>query len=123
MSDNLRSVDEWKRALRAALADALRTRQTHAVAVLRETLAAIDNAEAAEPGAPAPMQAGVFAGSVAGLGAAEVPRRVLSGDDVAAIIEREITERRDAAATYEKLGRHDEAATLTLQIDVLTALR
>lgn len=119
----MKTVDEWKQALRAALGDAMRARQMHAVAVLRETLAAIDNAEAAQAPAAAPMQQGVFAGSVAGLGAGEVPRKVLGPDDVAAIVEREITERRDAAAMYERLGRHDEVRTLNLQIDVLLALR
>jgi uncharacterized protein len=123
MSDNVRSVDEWKRVLRAALGEAMRSRQMHAVAVLRETLSAIDNAEAAEPHATAPMQQGVFAGSIAGLGAGEVPRRVLGADEVIAIVEREITERRDAATMYEALGRHDEARILNLQLDVLLALR
>jgi len=43
-------------------------------------------------------------------------------DEVAAIIEHEIQERRDAATTYAALGRHDEAAALRLQIEVLLAL-
>lgn len=118
----MRSVDEWKRVLRAALREALLTRQAHAVAVIRETLAAIDNAEAAEASAAPPVQHGVIAGGVAGLGAGEVPRRMLSAEAVTAIVEREIQERRDAATAYSALGRHDEASTLRLQLDVLASL-
>jgi hypothetical protein len=86
----VRSVDEWKGALREALREARRARRAHAVAVIRETLAAIDNAEAAEPDAAPPVQHGVIAGGVPGLGAGEVPRRVLSAEAVTAIVEREI---------------------------------
>ena len=118
----MRSVEEWKSVLRAALREAFRTRQAHAVAVLRETLAAIDNAEAAESSAAPPVQHGVIAGGVPGLGAGEVPRRMLSAEAVIAIVEREIQERRDAAASYSALGRHDEASTLKLQLDVLLSL-
>ncbi|HWU89928.1 MAG TPA: hypothetical protein VN253_21850 [Kofleriaceae bacterium] len=118
----MRSVEEWKSALREALRGALRTRQMHAVAVLRETLAAIDNAEAAESSAAPPVQHGVIAGGVAGLGAGEVPRRMLSAEAVTAIVESEVQERRDAATTYSALGRHDEATTLRLQLDVLVSL-
>lgn len=107
--------------MRAALRDALRTRQTHAVAVLRETLAAIDNAEAADTSAAPPVQHGVIAGGVPGLGAGEVPRRALSAEAATAIIEREIEERRDAATTLSALGRHEEARILNLQVEVLVA--
>jgi uncharacterized protein YqeY len=118
----VKSVEEWKSVLRAALREALRTRQAHAVAVIRETLAAIDNAEAADASAAPSVQHGVIAGGVAGLGAGEVPRRVLSAEAVTAIVEREIRELRDAAATYSDLGRHDEASTLRLKLDVLVSL-
>jgi uncharacterized protein YqeY len=119
----MRSVEEWKSVLRAALQGALRTRQAHAVAVIRETLAAIDNAEAAEASAAPPVQHGVIAGGVAGLGAGEVRRRILSAEAVTAIVEREIQERRDAATTFSALGRQDHASTLRLQIDVLVSLK
>ena len=119
----MKSVEEWKSSLRAALRDALRSRQMHAVAVIRETLAALDNAEAVDASAAPPVQQGVFAGSVAGLGAGEVPRRLLSAEAATAIVDREIQDRRDAAAQYSALGRHDEASTLRLQVEVLVALR
>jgi uncharacterized protein YqeY len=115
----MRSVDDWRAALRAALREALRHREADEVAVLRETLAAIDNAEAVDASAAPPVQPGVIAGGVAGLGAGEVPRRSLSPGEVAAIIEREIQERRQAASTYTACGREDAAATLRRQVDVL----
>jgi uncharacterized protein len=118
----MRSVEVWKSVLRDALRDAQRARHASAVAVLRETLAAIDNAEAVDPSAAPPAQHGVIAGGVAGLGAGEVARRVLSAQEVAALIEYEIQERRAAAATYEAHGRLKEADALRSQIDLLVAL-
>ena len=118
----VRSAEDWRTILRGALRDAVRRRDPHAVAALRETLAAIDNAEAVDPSAAPPVQHGVIAGGVPGLGAGEVPRRTLSPTEVAAIIGREIGERRQAASTYTALGREDEAAALRLQVDILLAL-
>ena len=91
MSENIceRTVEHWRRVLRAALRDAMRGRQLHAMAVLRDTLAAIDNAEAVAVGeAPPALEDGVIAGAAAGLGAGEVPRRVLSAEVVTAIVAR-----------------------------------
>jgi uncharacterized protein len=118
----MRNVQEWKTVLRAALREAIRSRDLLVVAVFRETLAAIDNAEAADASAAPPLEHGVIAGGVAGLGAGEVPRRSLSTQEVTAIVEREIQERREAAASYLALGRADEASRLRLQIDALVSL-
>jgi hypothetical protein len=90
--------------------------------VLRETLAAIDNAEAPPVSSAPTSDGGVFAGSLGGLGAGEAARLVLTPEAVVAIVEREIRERREAAAEYLRLGRHSEAGVLTLQADVLVAL-
>jgi uncharacterized protein len=46
---------------------------------------------------------------------------VLSAEEVRAIVERDLQERRDAAITHSSLGRHDEAATLRLQLEVLAS--
>lgn len=119
----MKSVDEWKSALRAQLRTAQRDRVAHAVAVFRETLAAIDNAEAVAPGAVVAFQEEAFAGSVAGVGASEMPRRQLRPEDVTAIVEKELTDRREAMATYTAHGRHDEARALQLQVDLLEGLR
>jgi uncharacterized protein len=118
----VREVAAWKGVLRGALREAMRGQQVEVVAVLRETLAAIDNAEAADVSAAPPVEQGVIAGGVAGLGAGEVARRVLGAEEVAAIVAREIRERQEAAARYAALGRAEEASRLRRQIDVLVAL-
>ena len=108
--------------LRAKLREAMSARQSHAVSVLRETLAAIDNAEA-PPAAEAPKaQAGVIAGGVAGLGAGEVARLALSPRQVADVVEGEIRHLREASAQYAGLGRPEEAAKLSAQAGLLEAL-
>ncbi|RKG72965.1 hypothetical protein D7W79_26880 [Corallococcus exercitus] len=118
----MRTVAEWKAALRAALKDALRTRNAPASAVLRETLAAIDNAEAPDVSVASAPAGGAIAGSVEGLGSGEVARLLLSPEAVDALLQREVQERRDAVALYIQLGRHEEARTLQAQVDVLLAL-
>ncbi len=118
----MRTVDEWKALLRTALRDAQRARQPDAVSVLRDAIAAIDNAEAPDVAVAPPGQSQVIAGAVEGLGAGEILRRALSPDEVAAIVEREVHERRQAAASYASLGRHDEADALRRQADVLEAI-
>lgn len=120
---DVRTAGAWRDLLRAALRAALRDRQTDVVAALRETLAAIDNAEAVDPSAAPPMQHGVIAGGVPGLGAGEVPRRCLSAEEVTAIVDREIDERRHAVMTYANLGREDEAAVFRRQVMALVALQ
>lgn len=118
----MRTIDEWKQVLKAALTEAMRARRKEIVSVLRETLAALDNAEAADLfEAPAPEH-GVIAGGVKGLGAGEVVRKALSPEDAARVIEAELAERRAAVLTFERLGRADEANTLKAQIEVLEAL-
>lgn len=118
----MKTVDEWKATLRAALKETLRTRNAPASAVLRETLAAIDNAEAPDVSvAPAPVS-GDIAGGVKGLGSGEVPRLLLSPETVDALVQREIQERREAVALYIRLDKHEEARTLQAQVDVLLAL-
>lgn len=119
----MRTVSEWKATLRARMREALVAKNKPALAVLRQTLAAIDNAEApvAET-TSATMQDAAFAGSVGGLGAGEVARLSLSPEAVAAIIEREIRDLHNAAAEYRALGRHDEADVLAGQSDVLVDL-
>ncbi|MBL8938825.1 MAG: hypothetical protein JNM69_29965 [Archangium sp.] len=118
----MKTVDDWKTLLRAALKAELRARRPFAVAVLRETLAAIDNAEAAELSEAPAVEHGVIAGGVAGLGAGEVARRALTPEDVSRLLAREIDDRRAAQTQYLSLGRTEEAATLGLQVDLLNGL-
>ncbi len=119
----MRTVENWRKFLRAELKRFLIARRTHEAAVLREILAAIDNAEAPPvTAAPSGEASAVFAGGVRGLGAGEVARIQLSPAAVAAIIGREIEDRKHAAAEYSALNRQDEAAVLTVQIELLESL-
>lgn len=98
-----------------------------ALAVLREALAAIENAEAPSINTvDAPTNEtsseSAFAASVAGLGAGDIPRLELSPEQVAALVEREIKERRDAAAEYLKLGQLEQSELLSAQADKLAEL-
>jgi uncharacterized protein YqeY len=119
----MRTVDEWKTLLRAALRDAQRAREAASVSMLRETIAAIENAEAPDIRLAPSGQSQAIAGAVDGAGAGEIARRELGPQDVDAIIERELVGRRTAADSYASLGRHDEADALRRQADKLEALR
>jgi uncharacterized protein len=66
----------WRQTLRTRLMVARKDRDATLVSALRSALSAIDNAETPDVDVPA---AGAIAASVAGLGAAEVSRRVLTG--------------------------------------------
>ena len=117
----MKTVEEWKTVLRAELKNAMRSRQLAHVSVLRETLAAIDNAEAADLSTAPAVEHGVIAGGIAGRGTGEVARKSLSPAEVRAILERELSERRQAEATYTKFGQHEQAEALRLQISLLTS--
>lgn len=109
--------------MRTDLTAAMKARDKNAVAALRTGLAAIDNAEAVaapEPSGP-PATSEHVAGTVVGLGAAEVARRALTLDDVHAILAGQVTEWTAEADRYESLGRPDEAARLRRESDLLRA--
>ena len=101
----------------------MKARDAVAVAVLRSALAAIDNAEAVDDaGAPTTLSGdGPIAKSVSGLGAGEVPRRLLTPEEEATIVASEMAERRAAAAEYDRLGRPDEALRLRAEAAVIAA--
>jgi uncharacterized protein YqeY len=89
-----------------------------AVAALRSTLSAIDNAEAVErPGTPDRNLA--IEQLPVGVGAAEMARRELSEDEVERIVRAELAERETAAHAYDAAGRPDAAADLRAQIQAL----
>jgi uncharacterized protein YqeY len=106
-----------KARLRSDLRDAMRRGSRREVALLRELIAAIDNAEAV-PQAAAP---GSPPGHAFGSGAAEVPRLRLTADAVHALLRREIATRERAAAELESLGEAGRAARA--RADALTAKR
>jgi uncharacterized protein YqeY len=109
--------------LRDALAVAIKARDRVSTSVLRATLGAIENAEAV----PADGVSAGGPGSLAiertpvGVGAAEVARRVLTEDDVHAVVRAELAERAAAADTYARVGRPEQAERLRTEIEVLAA--
>lgn len=115
--------DDIRTRLRRALGDALKARDAGPVSALRSALSAIANAEAIEPGPDRPAGTGSahFAGSVAGVGAAEAERRRLTEVDVATIVREEAAEREAAAVEYERAGHAAEAARLRQGALALTA--
>jgi uncharacterized protein len=109
--------------LRAGLRAAIAARDGVAVSAHRSALAAIGNAEAVAPpseriGSSSPH----FAGAVAGLGAAEAQRRVVSDAEAAQIVQAEIQDRDAAARQYDQAGRRDEADRLRREAEILPAL-
>lgn len=104
--------------MRAALKLAMRTRDGNAMGALRSALAAIDNAEAIDPG---PAQAGAIE-SAGALGSAEARRRDLSEADIANVVRAEISERLSAAEEYKQLGSSGRSSQLHAEAEVLAAL-
>jgi uncharacterized protein len=110
--------------LHTALAEALAARDMTAASALRSALAAIGNAEAvgiAGDQAASRTTGAHFAGTTAGLGSAEAPRRVLSEAEIGQIVRAEISDRQAAARQYDALGRADRARRLRSEIAVLMA--
>lgn len=102
------------RQMKADLLAAMKARQPSTVSVLRSTLAAIDNAGAVEVDASYVPVAGTQDGRPH-----EVPRKELSEAQVMKLVRAEAEERRSKAEQYEHLGKHDEAAQLRAEFDVL----
>jgi len=108
--------------LRVALRAAMISRDTLAVDAIRTALAAIDNAEAVEIADTTAFSVSRIAGSVVGVGAAEVPRRSLTETEMAELVEREAADRRCAAEGYEQEGYPRRAAELRDSAAVLDEL-
>jgi uncharacterized protein YqeY len=109
--------------LRAALPDAMKARDSVAVAALRSALAVLDNAEAVDANrAPQPSVGHPkFAGTVSGLGAAEVERRSLSAAEMEELVRAEVTERHAVARDYERAGHRAHAERLRSEATVLSS--
>ncbi|SEK71182.1 GatB/YqeY domain-containing protein [Streptacidiphilus jiangxiensis] len=109
--------------LRDALAVAIKGRDRLTTSVLRATLGAIENAEAVPADRTAATAPGslTIEGSPVGVGAAEVARRMLTEDDVRAVVRAEVAEREEAAEAYHRAGRPDQAERLRTEIEVLGA--
>jgi uncharacterized protein YqeY len=113
-----RGMQPLRQRLRAALPAAMKTGDKAAVAALRSTLSAIDNAEAVQrPGTPDRSLA--IEQLPVGVGAAEMARRELTEAEVEKIVRAELAEREAAALAYDSAGRAEAAATLRAQIRAL----
>jgi hypothetical protein len=92
------------------------------MAAIRSALAAVAEAEAVTADHSA-RSAGVtsqhVAGSIAGLGAGDVPRRELTERDVREVVSAEVAGRRAQARGYDELGEADAAERLRREADVL----
>jgi uncharacterized protein len=115
--------DDLRPRLRRQLKAAVLHRDRIAVSALRDGIAALDNAEAVEPGQDVPTQGSEHvAGGVVGLGAAEVERRILDPESQRSILSAEIEARLADATTYEEHGQRARAAALRLGADALLAV-
>jgi uncharacterized protein YqeY len=119
----MRTVNEWKDLLRQELTRALRARDAVRTAALRETLTAIENA-AAPPleNAPPARDDAPIAGSVGGLYAGEIARRLLTPTEARAVVVQAIADRRGGAAEFTRVARTDHAARLLDEAHVLEQL-
>ncbi|BBY19095.1 GatB/YqeY domain-containing protein [Mycolicibacterium litorale] len=112
----------FRERLRHDLRAAMKERRREAVSALRTLIAAIDNAEAARPGTGSPRSAGgVIAQSSPGVGSTEVPRRLLTAEDVRAIVDDLVAEYETQAKQYGSMRQEDAAERLRRAADVLRA--
>ncbi|MGW5353962.1 hypothetical protein ACWERV_26010 [Streptomyces sp. NPDC004031] len=112
--------DTLQQRLRAALPAAMRARDKATLALLRSTLAAIENAEAVDlPDAPRGSLA--IEQTPVGAGAAEAARRELTEADVEGIVRAELAEREAAAEAYDRAGQAAQAEQLRAGVAVVSA--
>lgn len=100
-----------KSRLRADLIAAMKLGRKREATALRQLIAAIDNAEAVPLRAnETPVRHEFLSGT------AEVERLFLGKDQVRAILLREIEDRAEAAAEFERLGLAERAEVLKLEM-------
>jgi uncharacterized protein YqeY len=99
-------VEPLRARLSADLLIAIKSRDKAAIDTLRCLLAVLDNAGAQDPKA--------FGAST------EVPRRLLTHDELQALIQVEVASRRRAVLDYERGGRHQDAARLRAELVLLS---
>src|SRR5215212_7526934 len=116
------ATEDIRARMRRGLVDAMKARDQQAVAALRSTLARIDDADAldAEPALYSGEGHPAVAGSVLGVGAADVDRRVLTPEEMAALVRDDVEEREIAAEVLVRVGRPDQAERLRAQAKLLT---
>ena len=115
-------MDDVVARMRADLTAATRARDRTTTAVLRSALAAVANAEAVPaPATGGSVGDGPVAGAVVGVGSTEAARRVLSADDVVAVLRAERDERMAAAGQLAAAGSVEAAAELRATAGLLAA--
>ena len=107
-----------KERLRADLKAAMQAKRGDEVRVLRQLIAALDNAEAV-PIDSAPKQVRPGHGSAG----AEAVRRDLDADSIATLLAAEIAARHAAAADYRAGGREVEADALESEVTIIERYR
>jgi uncharacterized protein len=120
--ESLPNIDSFRRRLRKSLKAALSARDTIATAAIRSAMSAIDNAEAVDLSHAPPPKGGIVGDVRLGVGAGEAARRQLSGQDVLELVGAEVSDRRLAAAEYERLDRTDEASRLRAEANALVSV-
>lgn len=96
--------------MKSDLTAAMKARQRDETNVLRAVLGAIDNAEAVPINTPVETDQGR---------AKDVPRKLLSAEEIQIIVAREISERREKAAQYQTLEKTAEAERLQRESAIL----
>lgn len=105
--DETDAAEAMRQKLQSDLRSAIKARAVRDVAVLRQLMAAIDNAGAVPlPPKAQPVQC-------------EVERRPLGFDDIQALLQREFDLRRHAANEFSRLGRAVDAETAEFEMDVV----
>jgi hypothetical protein len=126
MSDPV-SPDVLRAALRRGLTNAMKARDSDALAALRTAMAAIDNAEAVPltdtvaPSAMPSASGSRIAGAHAGAGSTEAARRQLTGAELVGILRDQVAEDTREADRYDSLGEADAADRLRRQASALAA--
>ncbi len=111
--DTLSPADQLRARLKADLRAAMTARASIAVTTLRTLMGAVDNAEAVpmpETNSATPPVVGR---------AADVPRRLLTWQELRTILEREAEERRRNIEQYEQLGKKEFAAQIREELEVV----
>jgi hypothetical protein len=106
MSDD--NASQMKHRLRADLTLAMKSGRKSEVALVRELIAAIDNAQAA----PARVERASLIQHDFRSGSAEVVRRFLSADQIRELLLADIEKRQQAAAEYDRVGNATAAEAL-----------
>ena len=116
------AADGMRDRLRGDLRVAMKLRDRTAMAVLRQLIAVIDNAESiavdAEP-APVPGLGGSTWIAGATLGPSEVSRRLLKADETATLLCSEMERRAATALEWDRCARPELAAEARVELTII----